>query len=72
MPTNRKRTSRKPIKAEPDWKAQFRIDFKKYADYEDFMNLHRPLSYEQWRFVARLIRAEGPKYKKSGNRYEPI
>jgi hypothetical protein len=73
MPTNRKRTSRKPVKSEePEWKEQFRKAFKKFPNYEDFKEATGPWDYEQWKFTGELIRAEGPHFKKVGKEFIQI
>jgi len=59
------------FKEEPAWKVKMRKDFEKFS-YENFMERHRTLDFEQWKFVGKLIQAQGPHFKKVGNRYLPI
>jgi hypothetical protein len=53
-------------KKEEAWKEKFRKDFKKFSDYEDFRKRTGPWTYEQYLFVGKLIRAEGPHFRKAG------
>jgi hypothetical protein len=57
---------------EPAWKTKMRKVFAKYPDYQEFRKHYQSWTLEEWKFAGELIRAEGPHFKKVGNKFIQI